>query len=105
MFKIEYKQKLRVLITITIILAIGFIILMLTMIKQNGECIDNPFQYSAKRLNESGGNYYCSCQALTMDLYDFSFNETGIQIIRPIDISSLDLSNIEFNGGIECQTN
>lgn len=79
------KKALKIIIIITVILALAFFGVMFKMIQENGECIDKPFEYSASRLGESGGDYYCSCRALNPELLDFSFNETGIQIIERYD--------------------
>ena len=70
---------------------------MVKMIQKNGECIDNPFKYSATKLKESGGNYICSCQSLDPELLDFSFNEEGIKIIKPLAYDDIDLSKIKLN--------
>jgi len=92
----KYKNKLYLSIIITSIIAICFISLMVNMISKNGECIDNPFKYSAIRLNESGGNYLCSCRSLDPGLFDFSFNETGITIIIPEKYNTINISNLTF---------
>ncbi len=92
------KKKLLILIIITTILFIAFVGVMFKMIMENGECIDNPFKYSAVKLNESGGDYLCSCKSLTPELLDFSFDENGIEIIKPV--TNIDFSNIKVKGGI-----
>ena len=63
-------------------MALAFFIIMVKMIQESGECIDSPFQYSAKKLKESGGDYICSCDSLDPELLDFAFNEDGIEIAR-----------------------
>ncbi len=78
----KHKTKIIIAVSITIILLIAFIGVMFKMILENGECTDNPFTYSAKKLKESGGNYLCSCQSLDPELLDFKFNEEGIEIIK-----------------------
>ena len=94
------KIKLRILIIGTIIIALAFVVVMALMIKQNSQCVDNPFKYSAIRLNESGGNYACSCKSLDPKLLDFTFNEEGIKIIRSSDYINLsDLKIVEVKGG------
>ncbi len=91
------NKKLLITIILTSILALAFIGIMFNMIQENGECIDDPFKYSAKKLKESGGNYLCSCQSLDPNLLDFSFNEDGIKIKKPIAYKEIDLSEINFN--------
>lgn len=78
----ENKRKLNIIIAITIILTLAFIGIMVKMILENSKCVDNPFKYSAIKLNKSGGNYLCSCKSLDPNLLDFSFNEEGIKIIE-----------------------
>ena len=99
----KYKRNLLIVVGVTIILFIAFAGLMVKMIKENGECIDNPFRYSATKLKESGGNYICSCSSLDPELLDFSFNEEGISIIKSLDFQDIDLSKINFTevkGGV-----
>lgn len=95
------KKALKITIAVTIILFLTFAGIMVKMIKENGECIDDPFGYSAKRLEESGGDYYCSCQALTTELLDFSFDKNGIKIIKPLEYEAvgLEINLTELEGG------
>ncbi len=95
------KARLTLTIAITTILAIAFTIVMVMMIIENGKCVDDPFRYSAIKLNESGGNYACSCKSLDINLADFSFSEEGIEIAKPIythvlSNQSWDFSNINL---------
>jgi len=90
------KRNLLIVAGVTIILFIAFAGLMVKMIIENGECIDDPFRYSATKLKESGGNYICSCSSLDPELLDFSFNEEGINIIKPLGLIDIDLSKINF---------
>lgn len=96
-----YKKRrpLLIIIILTIICFILFVGVMIRMIKENGECVDNPFGYSAKKLKESGGFYSCSCSSLSPDLLDFSFDEDGIKIIKPTNYEDIDFSNIQVKGG------
>ena len=92
------NKKLIIAVIFTSIVAIAFFFLMFKMIQENGECLDNPFTYSAKKLKESGGDYLCSCQSLTPELLDFSFSEEGIKIIKSnnyFNLEDLDFSSIE----------
>lgn len=91
------KKKLKILMAFTSVCLIAFLIVMVMMIKENGECVDNPFGYSAMRLKESGGNYYCSCSSLDTNLLDFTFNEEGIKIIQEENNLNLNFSNIKFS--------
>ncbi len=91
------KRNLLIVAGITIILFIAFAGLMFKMIQENGECIDNPFKYSATKLKESGGNYLCSCSSLDPELLDFSFNEEGINIIKPTAYEDIDFSKVKIN--------
>lgn len=96
------KKKLIVVIIFTLIMTIAFFVLMVKMIKENGECVDSPFSYSAKKLKESGGNYLCYCQSLDPKLLDFSFSEEGIKIKKVddyMDIFALNLTEIEIQRG------
>lgn len=98
------KTKLALAVTITLILAIVFLTVIVTMIKENGQCVDSPFEYSAKRLSDSGGNYLCSCRSLDPKLLDFTFDEEGIKIIKREQLGQLgniDFSNIQVKGGVE----
>jgi len=92
----NHKRNLLIVAGITIILFIAFVGLMIFMIKENGECIDDPFKYSATKLKESGGFYSCYCESLDPTLLDFSFDERGINIIKPLAYVELDLSKINF---------
>ena len=76
-------------IAVTII-AIIFGMLMIKIIMEHGKCIDDPFKYSAIKLKQSGGDYFCSCKSLNSELLDFNFNESGIQIMDS-DITGLKL--------------
>jgi len=78
------KTRLTLTIAITIILVIAFIVTLVMLIIENGQCVDDPFRYSAIKLKESGGNYACSCKSLDSNLADFSFSEEGIEIIKPV---------------------
>ena len=98
----NHKRNLLIVAGVTIILFIAFAGLMVKMIKENGECIDNPFGYSATKLKESGGYYSCSCKSLNPELLDFSFDERGINIIKPTvyeDINFSEINFIEMKGG------
>lgn len=90
----EHKKKLYLAIGITIAIILAFVGTMTKMISENGKCVDGPFEYSAKRLEESGGMYYCYCQSLDPELLGFSFSSEGITIDKPIQDYSLDLDNI-----------
>jgi len=89
------KKTLIIMIMVTIIIAMLFAIVMIKMIRKNGECLDNPFSYSAKRLKESGGEYLCSCKSLVPELLDFYFDEKGINIIKPNEY----VSSTQMKGG------
>lgn len=101
------KHKLKILIAFTSICLIAFAVVMIMMIKENGQCVDSPFEYSAMRLKESGGNYACSCSSLDPKLADFTFNEDGIEISNsnsytrsnPVNydkFNKFNFSNIQF---------
>lgn len=102
----KYKRKIIILGIIVLVLLISFVGVMIKMIVENGECIDNPFRYSAQKLKEAGGDYLCYCSSLDPRLLDFSFNaEDGIKIINPeenyLGIGNINISNIEIKGGEE----
>lgn len=98
------KHKLKILVALTSICLIAFLAVMIMMIKENGQCVDHPFEYSAMRLKESGGNYACSCSSLDAYLADFTFDEDGIEILHTTyEVQSntniygeFNLSNIQF---------
>lgn len=102
----NYKQKRKILI-IGAILLISFILfstLMIKIIKENGKCANDPFKYAAGKLEDSGGEYDCSCNSLTLELLDFRFNaEDGIEIIKPnenyFNANNLTFPNIQVKGG------
>ena len=97
------NKKLLIAIIFTSIMFLVFVGLMVKMIQENGECIDDPFRYSATKLKESGGFYSCSCNSLSPELLDFSFNENGIKIIKPINYEDINFSNLnltELKGGL-----
>ena len=97
----EKKQKRKIvgLGIIVLVLFLCFVAVMVKMIIENGECVDDPFRYSAIRLEESGGNYYCKCQSLDPSLLDFSFSLEGIKIINPVDYDNLGI--ISLKGGLD----
>lgn len=101
----EKKLKYRIIFfsIIVIVSLIGFIILMVNMIKEHGECIDDPFRYAAQRLKESGGHYSCYCESLSQNLLDFTFSaEEGIKIKEDyFNIENFNFSDIEVKGGLE----
>lgn len=106
MEKNNLKRKLLIIGGIVIILFIAFALVMVKMIVENGKCIDDPFRYAAQKLEDSGGNYACSCDSLDPELLDFKFSaEEGIKIINPnenyFNINELNFSNIEVKGGYE----
>lgn len=82
----KQKRNLLIVIAITIICFICFIISTLILIKENSECVSHPFEYSAKKLKEAGGNYDCVCYSLRHNYSDFYFNEDGINIINPYNL-------------------
>ena len=86
------NKKLKIIIIITSIIALSFIGIMFKMIQENGKCIDKPFEYSAEKLKESGGNYICSCKSLDPTLLDFSFSEDGIVIEEPLNYEDLNIT-------------
>ena len=90
----EHKKKLYWVIGITLVISLTFIVTVVKMIQENGECVDAPFEYSAQRLEDSGGAYMCGCQSLDPELLDFSFNSDGIIIEEPTRGYEIDLDNI-----------
>lgn len=77
------KRFLLIAVGITVVAAVAFAIVMIMMIKENGACVDAPFEYSAERLEESGGIYDCYCDSRTPELLSFKFSKDGIQIEDP----------------------
>jgi len=77
------KRFLAIAIGITVICAVAFASVMIMMIKENGACVDAPFEYSAKKLEKSGGIYECYCDSRSPELLSFKFGTEGIQIEDP----------------------
>lgn len=96
------KQKTKIILIsiFTIIMFLAFCFVMIKMIKENGNCADDPFKYAAIKLEESGGKYFCSCESLDPNLLDFNFNSEGITILdrRLFNTDNLNL-NIDLKGG------
>lgn len=90
----EHKKKLYLAVGITLIIALTFGSLVTKMLIENGKCVDDPFGYSAQRLEESGGFYMCGCQSLDPELLDFSFNSDGIVIEKPVKDYEVNFDNI-----------
>lgn len=104
------KIPLKFWIYFTIAMTLALLMVMIGMIKENGKCVDDPFGYSAMRLNKSGGNYICSCKSLDPKLLDFTFNEDGIKILdsndygiiyNPVIYEDVDFSQIEFTNPLD----
>lgn len=94
----EHKKKLYLAIGITLILALVFVGTMTKMIIENGKCVDDPFGYSAQRLEESGGMYMCGCQSFDPELLDFTFDSNGITITQPQNYE-VNLDNLVIEAG------
>ncbi len=77
------EKFLMIAISIVIITALGLAGVMFKMIMENSQCLDHPFEYSAEKLEESGGLYDCYCDSRSPELLDFRFDKTGIQIEDP----------------------
>ncbi len=90
------KKKITILIIGVVICIMGFILLMAFMVKQNKECIDSPLVFSAKKIKQAGGNYWCSCQSLDQRLNNFYFNETGVYQGDRLEY----FKKIELDGGV-----
>lgn len=102
----KFKRKVIFIALFVVIMFLAFAGIMVKMIIENGKCVDDPFRYAAQRLNDSGGNYACSCNSLDPELLDFKFSaEKGIEIINPnanyFNGYDLNFSNIEVKGGLE----
>ncbi len=95
----EHKKKLYLAIGITLLIVLAFVGTMTKMIIENGKCVDSPFEYSAQRLEESGGMYMCGCQSLDPELLDFSFNSDGITINQPLNNYEINMDNIIVEAG------
>lgn len=76
-------RLLFIAVGIVIISALGLAGVMFKMIAENSQCVDHPFEYSAEKLEESGGDYDCYCDSLSPELLDFKFDKTGIKIEEP----------------------
>ncbi len=95
----DHKIKLYLAIGITLIIILTFVVVMIKMIKENGKCVDGPFEYSAQRLEESGGMYMCGCQSLDPELLDFTFNSDGITIEEEPRINEINFDNFIIKAG------
>lgn len=91
----EHKKKLYLAIGITIIITLAFAGVVIKMLIENGKCVDHPFEYSAERLEKSGGRYSCYCDSLDPELLDFTFDKNGITIEEPIIFKPLTEHEIE----------
>lgn len=89
-------DKLKIYLAITIIATLIFFSVVTKMLVENGQCADDPFRYSARKLSESGGNYLCSCASLDPELLDFSFDEEGINILPPKNNNANTYFNPDF---------
>lgn len=74
------KTFIAIFLVIFIVSAVAFCVVMVKMISKNSECVDSPFEYSAQKLEDSGGMYSCYCRSLDMGLLSFSFDKNGIYI-------------------------
>lgn len=67
------KQKTLFIIAIaTIILFIAFAFVMMKLIKENSQCISNPFTYAANRIVDNKGEVIysvCSCNVKEVTFY------------------------------------
>lgn len=90
----EHKKKLQLAVGITLIVALAFGGIVTNMLIENGKCVDDPFRYSAQKLEESGGMYMCGCSSLDPELLDFSFNSDGIVIEEPDKDFKINFDNI-----------
>lgn len=77
------KRKIKIILLSILVAAIviAFAVVMVLMIKENGKCVDKPFEYASMRLKQGGGNYTCYCVSNDPKLLDFTFNESGITIL------------------------
>lgn len=92
----KLKKRLLIVGGITLIIALAFFGVIVKMLIENGKCVDDPFGYSAQRLEESGGMYSCYCDSYDPKLLDFSFDKNGIKIIEetPLTYSEINFENI-----------
>lgn len=101
----ENKKKIIILSVVVLVLIMAFALVMVKLIVENGKCVDDPFRYAAQKLENSGGNYACSCSSLDPELLDFSFSTEGIKIKNPnenyFNINDLEFPSIEVKGGNE----
>lgn len=91
----KLKNNLIYISLFVFLVMLAFAFVMVFMIKENNQCLEDPFKYSAIKLNESGGQYTCKCTALTPDLLDFSFDTEGIKIINPNDFYNFNIGQKE----------
>ncbi len=91
---IKQKKNLFIAIGLTVIITLAFAGVVAKMLIENGKCVDDPFGYSAQRLEESGGMYMCGCSSLDPELLDFSFDSDGITIEETAKDFKIDFDNI-----------
>ena len=91
------KKFIKIALAVTIISAIALAGVMVKMISENSQCVDHPFEYSAEKLEESGGMYSCGCDSYDPELLDFTFDKDGIHITeeKPVNFQDIDFSNIK----------
>lgn len=99
------KQKtiyLLVGLVVTIILLFGSV--MFKLIAENGQCVNNPFTYGARTIEEKGMAVMCRCDSLNPEYVGFSYDKEGIYVNEDHDYISFDnvgLSNINGDEGGE----
>ncbi len=54
------------------------IVLMFFIIKDNRDCISNPFTYGADKISHENNNVYCNCYFDNPSSNTFSFNKKEI---------------------------
>lgn len=97
----KQNKILYLLVGAVIIIVLLFGSIMFKLIKQNSECVNNPFIYGAKMTEEKGMPILCTCNSLNPDYTGFSYDKDGIRIqnIYSTDYyntSLLNLSDIKF---------
>lgn len=68
------------IIIFIIICFIAFTYSTIRLIKDNSECINNPFVYAAQKTKDQGLPVICRCSSLDPKYSGFMFTEYGIEI-------------------------
>lgn len=76
----KQNKILYLLIGAVIIIVLLFGLAMFKLISENNQCVNNPFTYGARVIEEQGMPVICRCDSLDPDYIGFSYNKDRIFI-------------------------